>query len=153
PPIKLQESYQTNGGNLAVGDGYLIVAQGDALVVFCQNSRLIQRYRDEIARDPGQAAHYFRLARAAEATGRDELALEALGQALAKAHPSETIDGTSLADAARDHQYRLLMRLGGKARGARDWEQAAGRYEAASVAARSDRERLGSRLLFADVLL
>ena len=57
PPIKLMEVYQTTGGNLAVGDGYLIVAQADALVVFCQNSRLIERYRDEIARAPDQAAH------------------------------------------------------------------------------------------------
>ena len=55
PPIKLQETFQTTGGNLAVGDGYLIVAQADALVVFCQNSRLIERYRDEIARAPEQA--------------------------------------------------------------------------------------------------
>ena len=69
PPIKLQETFQTTGGNLAVGDGYLIVAQADALVVFCQNSRLIQRYRDEIALAPEQAANYFRLAQAAEATG------------------------------------------------------------------------------------
>ena len=70
PPIKLQETFQTTGGNLAVGDGYLIVAQADALVVFCQNSRLIQRYRDEIALAPDQAANYYRLAQAAEATGQ-----------------------------------------------------------------------------------
>ena len=55
PPIKLQETYQCEGGNLAVGDGYLIVAQANSLVVFCQNSRLIDRYRDEIARAPEQA--------------------------------------------------------------------------------------------------
>ena len=49
PPIKLLESFQTTGGNLAVGDGYLIVAKSDRLVVFCQNRRLIQRFREEIA--------------------------------------------------------------------------------------------------------
>ena len=76
PPIKLLETYHTKGGNLVAGDGYLIVAQADGLVVFCQNSRLIERYRDEIVRAPDQAANYFRLARAAEAIGRDELALE-----------------------------------------------------------------------------
>ena len=54
PSIKLQDSFHTTGGNLAVGDGYLIVAQADALVVFCQNSRLIQRYRDEIATPPSR---------------------------------------------------------------------------------------------------
>ncbi len=50
PPIKLHDTYRTTGGNLAAGDGYLIVAQADALVVFCQNSRLVDRYREEIAR-------------------------------------------------------------------------------------------------------
>jgi hypothetical protein len=51
PPIKLQETYQFEGGNLAVGDGYLNIAQTNALIVFCQNSRLIDRCHDEIARD------------------------------------------------------------------------------------------------------
>src|SRR5262249_54984311 len=74
PPIRLQETYQTSGGNLVAGDGYLIVAQTDGLVVFCQNSRLIERYRNEIARSPGNAASHYRLARAAEAVGRDEIA-------------------------------------------------------------------------------
>src|SRR5260370_40435567 len=46
PPIKLKENFQTTGGNLAVGDGFLIVAQANSLVVFCQNRRLIERYRD-----------------------------------------------------------------------------------------------------------
>ena len=40
------------GGNLVAGDGYLIVAQADGIVVFCQNSRLIERYQNEIARAP-----------------------------------------------------------------------------------------------------
>src|SRR5205823_14867285 len=42
PPIKLMETFKQGGGNLAVGDGYLIVAQPDGLAVFCQNSRLIE---------------------------------------------------------------------------------------------------------------
>jgi outer membrane protein assembly factor BamB len=153
PPIKLQESFQTTGGNLAVGDGYLVVAQADRMVVFCQNSRLIQRYRDEIAHAPEQAANYYRLAQAAEATGQEALALESLEQALGRARPSETIDGVLLVDAARDHQYRLLMKLGHKARSGRDWAQASRRFEAAAAVARSDRDRLASRLLLADVEL
>lgn len=152
-PIKLQDAYQTTGGNLAVGDGYLIVAQAEALIVFCQNSRLIQRYREEIAQNPEHASSFFRLAQAAEATGRDDLALESLAMTLAKVRPSETIDGVPLADAARDHQYRLLMRLGNKARSAQDWKVAAGRYEAAAAAARIDRDRLAARLLLAEVAL
>ncbi len=48
-PIKLQ-SFQASGGNLAVGDGFLVVAGTESMVVFCQNRRLMERYRDEIAR-------------------------------------------------------------------------------------------------------
>ena len=116
PPIKL-ETYHTTGGNLAAGDGYLIVAQADALVVFCQNSRLIDRYRQEIARRaPRAAANYYRMARAAEAVGREDAALDSYRQAIQKARPDETIDGISLAGAARDHLFRMLMRQAGRLR-------------------------------------
>ena len=76
PPIKLLENYHTKGGNLVAGDGYLIVAQADGLVVFCQNSRLMERYRQQITLAPDDAANYFRLARAAEAVGDLAAALE-----------------------------------------------------------------------------
>jgi outer membrane protein assembly factor BamB len=153
PPIKLMEVYRTTGGNLVAGDGYLIVAQSDALVVFCQNSRLIERYRDEIAKSPDQAATYYRLARAAEAVGRDQLALQSYEQATKKALPAETIDGTSLADAARDHEFRLLTRVAGTARNAKDYDQALVRLESAAKISRSDTDRLRARLLLADVQL
>jgi outer membrane protein assembly factor BamB/tetratricopeptide (TPR) repeat protein len=153
PPIKLQEPFQTTGGNLAVGDGYLIVAQIDQMVVFCQNSRLIERYRDEITRDPEKASNYYRLAQAAEATGQETLALEKLAETLQRARPSETIDGVLLRDAARDHYYHLLMKLGRKARSNRDFAQAAERFEAAGGAARTDRERLAARLVLSEVQL
>ncbi len=153
PPIKLQESFQTTGGNLAVGDGYLIVAQPDALVVFCQNSRLIQRYRDEIVRAPDQAVNYYRLAQAAEATGQDEMALETLATAASKVRPSETIDGVSLSDATRDQQFRLMMRLASKAKGSKNWRGAIAKFQEASVVARSDRDRLTALLALADAQL
>src|SRR5262249_29862167 len=111
PPIRLMEIYRTSGGNLVAADGYLIVAQSDALVVCCQNSRLIERYRDEIARAPERAETYYRLARAAEAVGRQELALESYELATRKARNTETIDGVTLVDAARDHQFHLLTRI------------------------------------------
>jgi len=153
PPIKLLETYHTKGGNLVAGDGYLIVAQADGLVVFCQNSRLIERYRDDIARAPDQAANYFRLARAAEAIGRDQLALDAYRQAFQKARSNETIDGISLASAARDHRFRLLVRLAGQARRARRFDEAVKELESAGEVARSDPERLQAELQLAEVFL
>ena len=114
PPIKLQETYHTKGGNLVAGDGYLIVAQADGLVVFCQNSRLIERYREEIARAPDEAANYFRLARAAEAIGRDQLALENVRRRRSRrrGRPRRST-AFHWSGAARDHQFRLLLRLAG----------------------------------------
>ena len=151
-PIRL-ETYGVEGGNLAVGDGYLVVAQGNSLAVFCQNSRLIERYRDEIARTPDDALNYFRLAQAAEAIGRNDLALESLDLALPRARTSETIDGVPLAEATREHRRRLLMKLGDQAKLARNWPEAARRFEEASQAAPVDRDRLAARLELAEVQL
>ncbi|HEX3450426.1 MAG TPA: PQQ-binding-like beta-propeller repeat protein, partial [Isosphaeraceae bacterium] len=153
PPIKLEATYHTKGGNLVAGDGYLIVAQADGMVVFCQNSRLIERYQNDIALAPERASNYFRLARAAEAIGRDQLALEMYEQAARRAKSGETIDGITLVGAARDHRFRLLFRLAGLARKARRWDDASAYLDGAATVARSDAERLQAQLLRADVLL
>ncbi len=152
-PIELQKTFQTKSGNLVAGDGYLIVAQTDGLVVFCQNSRLIERYRDEIAHFPDRAANYFRLARAAEATGRDQLALDSYRMAGEKARANETIDGVPLTGAARDHQFRMLVRLAIESRRARRWDESITQLESAAGVAGTDPERLQAQLLLADILM
>ena len=108
------------------------MAQADGLVVFCQNSRLIDRYRDEIARAPERASNYYRLARAAEAIGREDTALESYREAIDKARPDESIDGIPLAGAARDHLFRLLMRQAGRSRHERRWDVAIHQLESAA---------------------
>jgi outer membrane protein assembly factor BamB len=153
PPIKLMEIYHNSGGNLVAGDGYLIVAQADALVVFCQNSRLIDRYREELAKNPDQAATQYRLARAAEAVGRDQLALASYELAARKSRPAETIDGIPLADAASDHRFRLLLRVAASERTEKKFTPATASLETAAQIARSDGDRLRARLLLADVEL
>lgn len=151
-PIPLQQAFGTTGGNLAVGDGYLVVAQEDALVVFCQNSRLIDRIRETIAAAPEAASNHLRLARVAEATGQDDLALESLESAARLARPGESFDGQPLAELAQAQRFRLLMRLGSRAGEGRDWAAAASRYEGAAQVARTDRDRLAARLLLAEAL-
>ena len=47
--IRLRERFQTSGGNLVLGDGFLAVAGTDNLSVFTQNTRLIRRYEQLIA--------------------------------------------------------------------------------------------------------
>lgn len=151
PPIELQKVYGTHGGNLAAGDGYLIVAQEDGLVVFCQNSRLIHRYRNLIVRSPEKALNHYRLARAAEAIGEEETALESYREAIRRARPEETVDGLALAGAARDHLFRLLVRQASVARKEQRWDAAIRRLNAAAACAQADSDRLEARLALADV--
>ena len=146
PPIKLQETFGTTGGNLTVGDGYLIIAQESALVVFCQNRRLIERYRNEIALAPDQALNYYRLAQAAESAGLLDLALEHLALTLKKARPSEMIDGLPLVESTRDHQFRLFYKQGYAAKEAKNWALAESRFRSASEVARTPRDTLSARL-------
>ena len=154
PPIKLLETYHAKGGNLVAGDGYLIVAQADGLVVFCQNSRLIERYRQQIVRAPEDAANYFRLARAAEAIGSDQDALEMYGHAIEKAH------------AQRDHRRGSIGRRRAQSEipacsfawAPRPGKPASGieppfYSTSAGEVTRSANERLEAELSLADVLL
>jgi outer membrane protein assembly factor BamB len=152
-PIRLQQKFQTGGGNLAVGDGFLVVAQSDAMVVFCQLSRLIERYRDAIAQAPEQATNYYRLAQAAESAGQDELALTSLESVIKHARASELIDGLPLVESARDHQHRLLMRQAHVAEKAKDLATAIDLFTKAALAARNERDILKARLDLAEVQL
>lgn len=148
--IALQQAFGISGGNLALGDGYLVVAQEDGLVVLCQNSRLIDRLRQQIVQAPDVAAHRLRLARIAEATGQEELALESLRAAIELAQPGEMIDGRSLVESAQSQRFRLLMRAAEQAAQAQDWEGSAQRYLEARQAAQTDRDRLSAALQVAE---
>ena len=50
----------------------------------------------------------------------------------------EMIDGVSLDGTARDHRFRLLVRLAGQARHARKWDEATAQLEGAAEVARTD---------------
>ncbi|MDG3005540.1 outer membrane protein assembly factor BamB family protein [Paludisphaera mucosa] len=153
PPIRLAETYRTTGGNLVAGDGYLIVAQNDGLTVFCQNSRLIERYREEIARRPDFGPAHYRLARAAEAAGGADLALASYEAAARHARPAETVDGAPLIEAARDHEFRLLLRVAADLRRDKKPDEALTRLESATKVAREPLDRLKARLTLAEAYL
>lgn len=153
PPIRLAEAFRTTGGNLVAGDGYLVVAQNDGLTVFCQNSRLIERYREEIALRPEDARAHYRLARAAEAAGSSDLALASYEAAAKHAGPAQAVDGSPLVDAARDHEFRLLLRVAADLRRDGKGPEALARLEAAAKVAREPADRLRARLALADGML
>ncbi len=146
PPIQLSQKFQQNGGNLVAGDGYLVVAGAESLVVFSQNSRLIQRYQLEIAKAPERALPYFHLAQVAEASGEDKLALANLEGALNHARPGDLVDGRPLAEVARARRFDLLLKLASRSVKAGDWETALVHYEAAAAAAGPGRDRLTAKL-------
>ncbi len=147
--IPLSQAFNKLGGNLAVGDGFLVVAGRDELAVYCQNTRLIERYEQLVKTEPEKASYRYQLARLAETTGQDDLALASLGEAARLASPSDLVDGRPLAEVAIGRQHRLLMRLGTSAAGAKDWTTALARLGEAVETARTDRERLLARLALA----
>ncbi|CAN5761952.1 PQQ-binding-like beta-propeller repeat protein [soil metagenome] len=145
PPISLRE-FGTGGGNLVAGDGYLVVAQANRLVVFCKNETLIRRYSDQIAEAPEDPSNYFRLAQVAEATGDHQLALASLVHAIDRAKPSDRIDGERLVEVAQGHRYRLQLKVGRDAEANEDWTRAAELFAEAAGSAPTDEARLEARL-------
>lgn len=151
PPVQLFQKFQQVGGNLVAGDGYLIVASVEGVAVYSQNSRLIQRYREQIVRQPDQAAPYFNLAQIAEATGEDQMALENLAACLERAKSTDLVDTRPMAEVAMARRFDLLMKLGTRAARAADWATAAARFvEAADGGSITARDRLTARLRLAD---
>ncbi len=68
-----------------------------------------------------------------------------------RAKRSEMVDGVPLVEAAIDHRYRLLMKLGEKSRPAGNLLAAEQYFVDAAETARLDRDRLHARLALADV--
>jgi outer membrane protein assembly factor BamB/tetratricopeptide (TPR) repeat protein len=159
-PIDLK-SLKLVGGNLAIGDGCLVIAGIDAstfgtpeplqcLVVLSHNARKIQRLNEEIVRGIDPGPNSLRAARLHEGDGHPELALERLADAVRLAKPGEIFDGELLETVARSHQYRLLMKLAGTSAADKAWGEAIRRYERAAQVALGDRDRLAARLRQAD---
>jgi outer membrane protein assembly factor BamB/tetratricopeptide (TPR) repeat protein len=151
PPIRLLQQFGTSGGNLAIGDGYLAIAQRDALVVFAGNARLIEQYQQEIAQNPQRALLHFRLGRVAEALGQYDLATQSFAAALSHAKPHEDVDGLPLPDEARARLFHLYMHQANTKAQARDWTAAAQAFEQAESAALTDRDRLAARIRLAEI--
>ncbi len=130
--IRLRERFGTSGGNLALGDGFLVVAGADSLSAFTQNTRLIRRYEQLIASAPESAGPRYRLATAAESLGQIDLALQSLREALKRIEPGDRLDGQDLDRLIRDRLFRLLLERARKAESGQDKVRMLA--EAASVA-------------------
>jgi len=102
--------FQSQGGNLALGDGFLVIAGVDSLSVFTQNSRLIKRYQQLIAQNPDSALAHYRLATASENLGETKLAIDAYREAVKRVKPTDRLDGQPIERLIRERFYNLLVR-------------------------------------------
>lgn len=146
--IRIRERFQTGGGNLALGDGFLVVAGTDSLNVFTQNSRLIRRYEQLIAEDPDASAPRYRLATAAENINNLPLALNAYREALKRTKPTDRLDGQPMDELIRDRLYRLLVRIASTEKSP---DVALGYLNEAVSIASNSLQKLAARMLVASV--
>ena len=108
-------------------------------MVFCQNSRLIERYRQQIAAAPEDAANYFRLARAAEGDRRRSRWHSRCTAGRSRRHGrTRSIDGLSLGGCRAESEIPSAGAAGGIGRARRGkWDVAAERLKSAANVARS----------------
>jgi outer membrane protein assembly factor BamB len=148
--IPLWQLFGHGGGNLAVGDGYLAVAQRDRLVVYGQGRRLIERRREEVVAAPDKASLRFALGRLEEAAGELEAAQASYAEARRRAQPGDVAEGRALGLAARAREHGVLMALGRDAVAAGEPAAAIARFEQAREIAESPRDRLAALLALAE---
>ena len=124
------------------------------MVVFCQNSRLIERYQNEIARAPDRAVNYFRR----RAGGRGDRPRPAGPRHVSASRPEGAArrdDRRHIARWERPATIASGCSCGwrSQARKSKRWDEASAHLDQAAAVARSDPERLQAQLLRADVLL
>jgi len=151
PKVPLQDSHGQPPGNLIIAEGYMVVAQPKSLTVFCQYDVLINRYRELIAQNPRSADPHFRLARAAEASGDTELAVEHYRAALRLVPRGESDEDRTIRQVARTQLYSLLGQLAQQAAKAENWPEVERYYRDAASVAPSPQGKLDVVLRLADM--
>lgn len=111
------------GGNIAISDGWMLLAQADRLLAFSEYGSLRKKRQDEILRRPDDARGHFELARLAEMTGADDLADAEFLLAQRLAHSDERLDGRPLRLASAAALARRHNRQGFPDRAVADWQR------------------------------
>lgn len=151
PAVELLNQHHQRPGNLVVADGYLVVA-GDKLAVLCEYGVLIKRYRDLLTRQPDSAVLRLRLARALEATGQHDAAIEEYRLALRYVEPGEQVEGRDLATFCRDRLYRLLVSRSKELAATGSTDEALATLREAAAVAPSRLLELQTKLTLAELL-
>jgi outer membrane protein assembly factor BamB len=131
PPASLD--WNCKCGNLAVGNGCLVVAGKDTLYVYASEAPALPQRRAAAARPGARAVDHYRLARAEEDAGHGAQALKSLREAERLAEPGSVVSGVPLRERARSRRHELLLDLAEQARHERRWEEAAGQLAQAAA--------------------
>jgi len=131
PSVELTQAYGQLPGNLAAGQGYLVVAHPRGLTVFCEHEAIIKQYQEQLARSPNDALLHYRLAKTAELADKFELAERHYRLAARLAKPNQEIDNTHLKELALSDLFQLLMKMAREATKKGKWAEADQAYERA----------------------
>jgi outer membrane protein assembly factor BamB/tetratricopeptide (TPR) repeat protein len=116
---------QRINGNLAVGDGCLVVAGVRDLSVYVPEGALLQRRKEEATQPGAPAQAQYRLALAQADAGLFTEALATLDRLKAQASPNELLKSTSLQRLVAERRHTILMDAAEQAGREKQWEQAA----------------------------
>jgi outer membrane protein assembly factor BamB len=138
-------------GNVAFGDGCLVVAGTRQLSAFVPESLQLEKRRRAAEADPQSAAAHYRLALAQIGVGLDEAAVQELKRAEALAVPGEQWHNRPLAEVARTQGQHFLMVRAREAEARHNWAAAAQVLERAAVPEFAASERLRALRLRAEL--
>ncbi|HVV99739.1 MAG TPA: PQQ-binding-like beta-propeller repeat protein [Planctomycetaceae bacterium] len=120
PPISLSGKHAT-GGNLAIVDGLLLVAESSRLVAYSEYGRMIRRFEQEVSAHPESPELRLQLARVEESALQFEFALDEYRKAI-ELSAKDPQSGTLAT--ARTRLRRLLVQMADEAAGRDDFSQA-----------------------------
>ncbi|HTI51499.1 MAG TPA: PQQ-binding-like beta-propeller repeat protein, partial [Planctomycetaceae bacterium] len=137
------------GGNVALAEGMLLLAQADRLAVFSEFGSLRKEREDRLTERPNDPRGHYDLALLAEAMRDSEAAVVAYFRARELSGPNDRFCGRPLAELAAERLAQLLVRLGNEALAARNWNEAVARLTAAAEIADSPSHRADARIALA----
>jgi outer membrane protein assembly factor BamB/tetratricopeptide (TPR) repeat protein len=137
------------GGNIALAEGMLLLAQSDRLAVFSEFGSLRKEREDRLTRQPDDPRGHYDLALLAEAMRQPDAAIAAYTRARELAGPADQVGGRPLKERATRRLSRLLMRLGNEALAAKNWNDAVLRLTQAAEIAPSPAEQTEIRIALA----
>lgn len=105
--VALEALHDESGGNLTIANGYLLIAQADRLVAFCEYGQLKKQADGKFVDNADSPHGFLQLARAEQAVGDVGAARAAYERAQEYASPRDVFNGRPIAEVAAGHLREL----------------------------------------------